>query len=78
MSVVTTKKAYDALEAEGYINTMHGKGSFVAAKNTEILRETKLKEIEDYMEKIMSIAPSCNLDDDQIIEMFKIFIKENQ
>ena len=78
VSVVTTKKAYDALEAEGYINTMHGKGSFVAAKNTEILRETKLKEIEDYMEKIMSIAPSCNLDDDQIIEMFKIFIKENQ
>ncbi len=78
VSVVTTKKAYDALESEGYINTMHGKGSFVAAKNTEILRETKLKEIEDYMEKIMSIAPSCNLDDDQIIEMFKIFIKENQ
>ncbi len=78
VSVVTTKKAYDALEAEGYINTMHGKGSFVAAKNTEILRETKLKEIEDYMEKIMNIAPSCNLDDDQIIEMFKIFIKENQ
>ena len=78
VSVVTTKKAYDALEAEGYINTMHGKGSFVAAKNTEILRETKLKEIEDYMEKIMNIAPSCNLDDDRIIEMFKIFIKENQ
>ena len=77
ISVVTTKKAYDSLENEGYINTVHGKGSFVAEKNTEILRETHLKEIESHMEKIIAIAPSCNLNHGDIIEMFKIFIKED-
>lgn len=77
ISVVTTKKAYDELEKEGYINTVHGKGSFVAEKNTEILRETRLKEIEEYMQKIVSISPSCNLSSDEVIDMFKIFIKEN-
>jgi len=46
ISVMTIKKAYDELEREGYIITTHGKGSFVAPKNLELMKEQKLKEME--------------------------------
>ncbi len=72
ISVVTTKKAYDELERDGYINTVHGKGSFVAGMNTELLKETRLKEIEQHMQKILEIAPSCNIAEDELIEMFRL------
>lgn len=72
ISVITTKRAYDELEKDGYIYSVAGKGSYVAEKNTEILREAHLKEIEEYMRKILQIAPSCNLKSRDIIEMFKI------
>ncbi len=77
ISVITTKKAYEKLEIDGYINTVHGKGSFVSPQNTEILKETKLKEIENHMQKIIDISPAVNLSKDELIEMFRIFIKEN-
>ena len=51
ISVMTIKKAYDELEREGYIITVHGKGSFVAPKNLELMKEQKLKEMESYIEK---------------------------
>ncbi len=74
ISVVTTKKAYDELERDGFINTIPGKGSFVAPKNTELLRETRLREIEKHMQDIADIAPSCGLSEDELIEMFQNFI----
>ncbi len=77
ISVITTKKAYEKLENDGYINTVHGKGSFVSPQNTEILKETKLKEIEDYMQKIIDISPAVNLSNDELIEIFKTFVKES-
>lgn len=55
ISVMTIKKAYDELESEGYIVSRQGKGTFVAPKNTELVREQAQKEIEGYMEK--SILP---------------------
>ena len=76
ISVITTKRAYDELEKEGFIYSVAGKGCYVAEKNTEILRETNLKEIEEYVQKILQLAPSCKLTTDDIIEMFKIFSKE--
>ena len=76
ISVITTKRAYDELEKEGFIYSVAGKGCYVAEKNTEILRETNLKEIEEYVQKILQLAPSCNLTTDDIIEMLKIFSKE--
>ena len=51
ISVMTVKKAYDELESEGYIITRHGKGSFVAPRNRELMREEKLKEMESFLEK---------------------------
>lgn len=58
ISVVTTKRAYDELEKEGFIYTIAAKGCFVAPLNTDLLRETNLKKIEDYMEKIVHLAAS--------------------
>ncbi len=72
ISVITTKRAYDELERDGFIYSVPGKGSFVASKNTEILRESHLQEIEGYIKKILELAPSCNLSTNEIIEMFKL------
>lgn len=76
ISVITTKRAYDELEKDGYIYSVAGKGSYVAEKNTEILREAHLKEIEEHMHHILQIAPSCKLNTDDIIEMFQLMSEE--
>ena len=76
ISVITTKRAYDELEREGFIYTVAGKGCFVASKNTELLREENLRKIEEYMQKISEIAASCNLGTNEIIEMFRIISEE--
>lgn len=76
ISVITTKRAYDELEKEGFIYTVAGKGCFVAPKNVELLREENLKKIEEYMQKIAQLAASCNLSRDDLIEMFRIIGEE--
>ncbi|MCI8285050.1 MAG: GntR family transcriptional regulator [Firmicutes bacterium] len=76
ISVVTTKRAYDELEKEGFIYTIPAKGCFVAPKNIELLREESLKRIEAYMYKIIQLASSCNLTKEDIIEMFEINMEE--
>lgn len=76
ISVITTKRAYDELEKDGYIYSVAGKGSYIAEKNTEILREAHLKEIEEHMRKILQIAPACKLKLEDVIEMFKIISEE--
>ncbi len=75
ISVITTKRAYEELERDGYIYSVAGKGSYVAEKNTEIIREANLKEIEEYMRKIESLAHSCKLSTDDIIEMYKFIVE---
>lgn len=72
ISVITTKRAYDELEKEGFIYTLPAKGCFIAPKNVELLRETNLKKIEESMQEIMKLAASCNLGKEDIIEMFGI------
>lgn len=76
ISVVTTKRAYDELEKEGFVYTIAGKGCFVAPKNVELLREENLKKIEDHMLKIAQLAASCNLSRQDIIDMFYIIEEE--
>ena len=71
ISVVTTKRAYDELEREGFIYTVAAKGCFVAPKNLELLREENLRQIELYMEKILKLAASCGLSGDDIAAMLK-------
>ena len=76
ISVITTKRAYEELEAEGFIYTVAGKGCFVAAKNTELLREENLKRIEEHMQEICRLAAGCGLSSTDIIEMFNVLEEE--
>lgn len=76
ISVITTKRAYDELEREGFIYTVQAKGCFVAPKNTEILREENLKKIEEYLMEIKKLAASCGLSANDVIEMYR-YLDEN-
>lgn len=76
ISVITTKRAYDELEREGFVYTIAGKGCFVATKNIELLREDNLRKIEEHMQQIASLAASCGLGRKEIIEMFDIISEE--
>lgn len=76
ISVITTKRAYEELERSGLIYTAKGKGSFVSAKNTELLREENLKKIEEHLEEIMKLSVSCNLNKSDIISMLNILYEE--
>lgn len=76
ISVITTKRAYEELEREGFIYTVAGKGCFVAAKNVELLREENLKKIEAHMQEISRLAISCNLSLQDITEMFSLMWDE--
>ena len=64
------------LEKDGFIYTVAGKGCFVAPKNVELLREENLKKIEAYIEEIMRLAASCNLEKSDIIEMIHCITEE--
>lgn len=72
ISVITTKRAYDELEREGFIVSFTGKGSFVAGKNLELIKEQLLKEIEDHMQEIIKLSKDCGLKLDELIEMMKL------
>ena len=77
ISFLTVKRAYDELEEEGYIKTVQGKGSFVAPKNLELIKEEKLREIQELIEKIYDISKISNITEDEIKELFKIIFNEN-
>lgn len=76
ISVITTKRAYDELEREGFIYTLAGKGSFVAQKNTELIREENLRKMEALIQQINELAHSCNLSNEEVIEMFTLISEE--
>ena len=59
ISVITTKRAYDELEADGFLYTVAGKGCFVAEKNLDLIREQKLKELEDHLDAAVELAAPC-------------------
>ena len=77
ISFLTVKRAYDELEQEGYIKTLPGKGSFVSPKNLELIKEEKLKEIQDYIEKIYDISKVSNISEKEIKELFKMIFEED-
>lgn len=78
ISVMTIKKAYDDLEEEGYIITRQGKGSYVAPKNINLAKEQKQKEIEAYLDKIVSISKTYHIEPDEIINLFKYMYGSDQ
>ena len=76
ISVITTKRAYEELERAGFIYTVPGKGSFVAAKNNELLREEHLKKIEEYMTAIADLARGAGLGRGEVLEMWDLIWEE--
>ncbi|MCI8795682.1 MAG: GntR family transcriptional regulator [Dorea sp.] len=76
VSALTVKKAYDALEEEGFVNTVHGKGSFVAFANQEMLLEEKKKEVEADLEKAIRKGRSCGMTDPEIRTLFEIILED--
>lgn len=76
ISFITTKRAYEELEREGFIYTLPAKGCYVAPKNIELLREENLKKIEEYIDEIVKLAVFCNLSKQEIIEMVNFSLEE--
>lgn len=76
ISALTVKKAYDCLEQEGFIITVHGKGSFVAPNNKNLLQEERRKEVEDMLEQAIRAGRSCGMEDGEIEEMFQLILEE--
>ncbi|MBE5962933.1 MAG: GntR family transcriptional regulator [Lachnospiraceae bacterium] len=72
ISVITTKRAYEELEREGFIVSMTGKGSFVASKNTDFIKEEQLRTIEENMQKVIDTAATLGLTLDELIEMMRL------
>ncbi|HIW15592.1 MAG: GntR family transcriptional regulator [Acutalibacteraceae bacterium] len=75
ISVITTKRAYEELEKQGYVRSITGKGSFVAPKNLELIREENLRQIEDAMQRIVSLAAPCGLSLEDLMHMLTFFAK---
>ena len=78
ISVITTKRAYEELERAGFIYTVPGKGSFVAAKNNELLREEHLKKIEEHMTAIADLARGAGLGRGEVLEMWDLIWEETK
>lgn len=76
ISVITTKRAYEDLEKDGFITTVVGKGSFVKAADTRLVREEKLKEIEELLSRAVSIAQQSNITRQEVEEMIEILYQE--
>ena len=78
ISVITTKRAYDELESAGLIDTVAGKGCFVAEKNLDLIREQKLKELEDHLDAAVELAAQCGVSALELMEMLRILLKEEE
>ena len=78
ISVITTKRAYDELESEGFIYTLPGKGCFVAERSTELLREENLKKIEEHMQEVRRLASACRLTENELDEIWRLQREETE
>ena len=76
ISVITTKRAYEELEREGFIVSLTGKGSFVAGANTELIREEHQRRLEDHLREAVSLSHLCGLDLDGLTSILSMLYKE--
>ena len=77
ISALTVKKAYDYLEEEGLVHTVHGKGSFIAEANQEMLMEERRKELEHDLDEAVRKARAGGLTDQEICDLFQL-IREGE
>lgn len=76
VSALTVKKAYDALEEEGFVVTIHGKGSYVACASQELMLEEKKKEVEQELESAIRKGKSCGMTSEELEELFHIILED--
>lgn len=76
ISVITTKRAYEELERDGFIETATGRGSFVAGKNLEFIREEQLRRAEEYLLKSVDIAKSSGITLEELMDILKTLYEE--
>ena len=72
ISVITTKRAYEELEREGYVSSIPGKGSFVAGKNTEFLKEEQLRKVEEHLQEAVKAAQLCGMEKEELVETLRL------
>lgn len=77
ISVITTKRAYEDLERDGFIFTVIGKGSFIAEKNLEFVREEQLRVVEDHLGKAIAGAKAGGIGLEKIIDIIKLIYEES-
>ena len=77
VSFITTKRAYDELEREGFLYTVPGKGSFVAPRNVALLREENLRKIEGHLDQIIKLAASCGLSRQELLDMMAAYMEDD-
>lgn len=75
ISALTVKKAYDELEREGYTVTIHGKGSYVTAANTELMMEEQKKEVEQDLEQAILKGRRFGISDEDIKTLFELILE---
>ncbi len=78
ISIITTKRAYEELEREGYIESFTGKGSFVKAMNTDVVKETLVYEIETLLEEVIDKAVIARLSYEELTEILKLLYDERK
>ena len=76
ISVITTKRAYEELEREGYIENFTGKGCFVKSQNTDFLREETIRQTEELLAQVCKKARLCGLNADDLKEMVDLMYSE--
>lgn len=77
VSALTVKKSYDTLELEGFITTVHGKGSFVSSANQAQMLEEKRREVEAELEAAIRKGRSCGMKNEELTELFHIILEES-
>ena len=76
VSVITTKRAYEELEREGYVISTVGKGTFIAGQSAEILKEWQMRELENKLEAVVNEAKQIGLNRDELIELIDLYMEE--
>jgi GntR family transcriptional regulator len=78
ISVITTKRAYDDLEREGFLDTVGGKGTFVSVQNKDLMREKKMKIVEDKLNEAVSQAKMLGIDLEALKVMLSLLFREDE
>jgi len=78
ISVITTKRAYEELEREGFVDSVGGKGCFVAVQNKELLREKKMKIVEEKLAQAVREARLLGISEAELLEMLHLLQKEEE